>query len=476
MKKRLLGFIFALTILLSFTACGKVAKAETTTAETEYHTAEPNINDSADDMVIGNVTGNVVSLENDKITLKVKDEQISFEIGSKTSLKGNIEENKPATVYFMGNISKTDKLTLAEIITGDIGSDGFADAVIEEDAPDYVYATVSGRADEILAGMSLEEKIGQMFLLSNNCRDNTEQLISDYHIGGLVMLAPDFEYENKATVREKISALQEKSDIGLFIATEEEGGAVNSISRFSQFRAVPFWSAQDLYSEGGFGYIETISIEKAALLNSLGINLNLSPVCNVIDNKDSAFFKRSLGQSPQITADFVSTVVATFKEHNVATAVKYFPGYDGNGDEAAQIITDNREYEAFEQSDFAPFKAAIRKGTEFIMLSHNIVTCIDGENPASLSPAVNEVLRTELGFAGIAVTDDLSKLPDYEESKGETAVKAVKAGNDMLYTCSCEEEIEAIVKAVNSGDIPLDNIDISVLRILNAKLRLRIIE
>ena len=476
MKKRLLGFIFALTILLSFTACGKSAKAETTTAETTYHTAEPNINDSADDMVIGNVTGNVVSFESDKITLKVKDEQISFEIGSKTSLKGNIEENKPATVYFMGNISKTDKLTLAEIITGDIGSDGLADAEIEEDTPDYVYATVSGRADEILAGMSLEEKIGQMFLISNNCREDTEQLISDYHIGGLVMLAPDFEYENKATVREKISSLQEKSDIGLFIATEEEGGEVNSISRFSQFRAVPFWSAQDLFSEGGFGYIETISIEKAALLNSLGINLNLSPVCNIIDNKDSTFFGRSLGQSPQITADFVSTVVTTFKEHNVATAVKYFPGYDGNGDESAKIITDNREYEAFEQTDFAPFKAAIRKGTEFIMLSHNIVTCIDGENPASLSPAVNEVLRTELGFAGIAVTDDLSRLPDYEENKGETAVKAVKAGNDMLYTSSCDEEIKAIVKAVNSGEIPLDNIEISVLRILNAKLRLGVIE
>ena len=476
MKKRLLGFIFTLMILLSFTACGNSAKAESLPSETADYSAEPNINNSADDMVIGNVTGNVISLESDKITLKVKDEQISFEIGSKTSIKGNIEESKPATVYYMGNISKTDKLTLAEIITGEIGSDGLPDAEIEEDTPDYVYATVSGRADEILAGMSLEEKIGQMFLISNNCREDTEQLINDYHIGGLVMLAPDFEYESKATVREKISSLQEKSSIGLFIATEEEGGEVNSISRFSQFRAVPFWSAQDLYSEGGFGYIETISIEKAALLDSLGINLNLSPVCNIIDNRDSAFFKRSLGQSAQITADFASTVVTTFKEHNVGTAVKYFPGYDGNGDETSQIITDSRSYTAFEEIDFAPFKAAIRKGTEFIMLSHNIVTCMDGESPASLSPAVNEILRTELGFAGIAVTDDLSKLPDYEDSKGETAVKAVKAGNDILYTCSCEEEIKAIVKAVNSGEIPLDNIDISVLRILNAKLRLGIIE
>lgn len=476
-KKRLLCFVFTLLFLTSATSCGTVSDTAATSETTSLSTAEPNINDAADDMVVGSINGTVLYIDDNKITIDADGEQISFALNSKTTIKGDISSNKPAAVYFMGNISKTDQLTVAEIITGDIGSDG-ADAVMDDDKPDSVYAVVSGRADEILAGMSLEEKVGQMFMISCNGRDDLDTLISDYHIGGLVMLPADFEYENKATFRQKIDSLQGKSTAGLFIAVEEEGGTVNTISRFSQFRAVPFWSSKDLYNEGGFSYIETIAIEKASLLNNLGININFDPMCSVVENENSVFYSRSFGQTVQLTADYVSTTVSTFKEHNVASALKYFPGYDGNGDESGALIFDSRSYDEFDESDFIPFRTGIRKGAEFIIISHNIVPSMDSENPASLSAPIHEILRSELGFAGIVITDDMNSeaLLDYADSRANVAVLAVAAGNDMIYTDSCTEEIAAVIDAVNSGAISEEQIDISVLRILNAKIKLGIIE
>lgn len=477
MKKRLLCCALALLFLAASAACGTASDTAAASESASLSIAEPNINDAADDMVVGSINGTVLYIDDNKITINADGELISFAVNSKTTIKGDILPNEPAAVYFMGNISKTDQLTIAEIITSDIGSDG-ADAVMNDDKPDFVYAVVSGRADEILAGMSLEEKVGQMFMISCDGRDDLDALISDYHIGGLVMQPADFEYENKSTFRQKIDLLQSKSAAGLFIAVEEEGGTVNTVSRFPQFRAVPFWSSKDLYKEGGFNYIETIAIEKASLLNELGININLDPMCSVIENENSVFFNRSFGQTAQLTADYVSATVSTFKEHNVASALKYFPGYDGSGSESDALISDSRSYEEFDETDFVPFRAGIRKGAEFVIVSHNIVQSMDGENPASLSAPVHEILRSELGFAGIIITDYINgeTLRNYAESRANTAELAITAGNDMIYTDSCAEEIAAVIDAVNSGAISEEQIDISVLRILNEKIKLGIIE
>ena len=209
MKKRLLCCALALLFLTASAACGTASDTAAASESASLSTAEPNINDAADDMVVGSINGTVLYIDDNKITINADGELISFAVNSKTTIKGDILPNEPAAVYFMGNISKTDQLTIAEIITSDIGSDG-ADAVMNDDKPDSVYAVVSGRADEILAGMSLEEKVGQMFMISCDGRDDLDALISDYHIGGLVMQPADFEYENKSTFRQKIDLLQSK--------------------------------------------------------------------------------------------------------------------------------------------------------------------------------------------------------------------------------------------------------------------------
>jgi len=331
------------------------------------------------------------------------------------------------------------------------------------------------RAAEILKGMTLEEKIGQMFFV--RCRN--EQAISDiktFHLGGYILFTEDFEGKSRDELKNTLQSYQEISKIPLLIGVDEEGGDVNRLSRYSQFRSVPFLSPQSLYQEGGFDLVISDTIEKAKLLKGLGINVNLAPVCDVSTNSDDFIYNRSFGKNATKTAEYVKTIVSAMNKQNIGCTLKHFPGYGNNVDTHTGIAIDNRSYESFVESDFLPFQAGIDAGAGSILVSHNIVTCMDETLPASLSPAVHKILRDTLGFNGVIMTDDLvmDAITQYTNDEA-SAVLAITAGNDLIVATNFDVQIPAVIAAVEDDIINEDRINESVMRVLIWKLSLGII-
>lgn len=326
------------------------------------------------------------------------------------------------------------------------------------------------KAREILNGMTLEEKVGQMFIV--RCpEEDAAAKAEQYHLGGYILFARDFEDKTPETVREAIEAYQRVSELPMLIGVDEEGGTVTRISRYPAFRAEPFASPQELYQAGGLEAVAQDTEEKCELLESLGVNVNFAPVCDVSENPSDFIYERSFGQNAQLTAEYVRTVVEKMRERGMLCVLKHFPGYGNNADTHTGIAYDSRPYETFETSDFLPFQAGIESGAQMVLVSHNIVSCMDGERPASLSPRVHEILREELGFTGVIVTDDLAMdgVRDFTDD-GNAAVLAVQAGNDLLCCADFKTQIPAVLEAVEGGEITEERIEESVLRILEMKL------
>ena len=251
---------------------------------------------------------------------------------------------------------------------------------------------------------------------------------------------------------------------------DEEGGEVVRVSSNPNLRSTPFRSPQLLYAMGGMDRVQEDAEEKAQLLLDLGINVNLAPVADVSTNPEDFIYSRTLGQGPEETAEYVTTVMEAFHKEGLSSVLKHFPGYGSNDDTHAGASLDKRSLYALENRDLVPFQAGIDAGADCVLVSHNIVTAIDGDLPASLSPEVHRILREELGFTGVVLTDDLAMdaVESYAED-GSVAVLAVLAGNDMIVTTDFETQIPLVIAAVEDGTIDQATIDQAVSRVLGWK-------
>jgi len=242
-------------------------------------------------------------------------------------------------------------------------------------------------------------------------------------------------------------------------------------SKYPAFRSEPFASPQKLYAQGGLPLLEEDAREKSAFLLDLGINVNLAPVADVSTDPSSFIYYRTLGQDAETTARYVESTVQTMRNAGIGCALKHFPGYGNNGDTHQSIITDTRDAAAFWQADFLPFQSGIAAGADMVLVSHTIVQAFDAERPASISPAIYTLLREELGFTGLIITDDMGMdgLTAFTDD-GDAAVQAVLAGADILLTSRYPAQIAAVLQAVEDGRIPMQTIDERVTRILRYKI------
>ena len=200
---------------------------------------------------------------------------------------------------------------------------------------------VQAKIDELMSGMTLEEKVGQMFIA--RCPDVDEAAaVEQYKPGGYILFGRDFSGKSKQEIVNNIARYQAAAKTPMFIGVDEEGGTVNRVSLNSSLRAVPFWAPRDLYASGGMDLIKSDTEEKCELLKSLGINLNFAPVCDISTNPSDFMYKRSFGGTPEATADFVETVVSVMNEEKVGSVLKHFPGYGNNSDTHTGIAYDNR--------------------------------------------------------------------------------------------------------------------------------------
>lgn len=320
--------------------------------------------------------------------------------------------------------------------------------------------------DLLLSGLTTEEKVGQLFLA--RCRKETAaEDIAQYHLGGLVLFDRDTEDETPESLRQTLERYQEAATIPLLIAVDEEGGSVVRISDKPAFRDAPFSSPRSLYEGGGMEALRTAEVEKDALLSDLGINVNLAPVCDITTDPAAFLYDRSLGQSPELTCQWVQIAVEEGQTYGIGCVLKHFPGYGNNADTHVGIAIENRSLEELEAQDLLPFAAGMEAGCGAVMMSHIQVTALDAEYPASLSPAVHRYVRETMGYNGVLVTDDLvMDAISVPYGVGEAAVLAVLAGNDLLISSDFPEQYAAVLEAIREGRISEEQIDNAVRRIL----------
>ena len=329
------------------------------------------------------------------------------------------------------------------------------------------------RLQTLLDSMTLEEKVGQLFFV--RCPEtNAVEDISTYHLGGYLLFGRDFKdgenWLTKEQFLEKIQVYQDAAEIPLFIGSDEEGGTVTRASRNPNLFSEPFKSPQAIYSAGGMEALAQDALDKSQSLLDLGINVNFAPVCDVSTDPNDFIYDRTLGQDAETTADYITRTVLTMGDAGEMAVLKHFPGYGNNADTHTGIAVDDRPMETFENSDLLPFKAGIEADAPFVLVSHNIVSCMDPDLPASLSPAVHKVLREECGFDGIAITDDLAMDAVQAYAKdGAVAVMALQAGNDMVITTDYRTQIPAVIEAVKNGTLEESVIDSACFRVLKCK-------
>lgn len=320
------------------------------------------------------------------------------------------------------------------------------------------------RLRERIAGMSIEEKVGQMFFVRCPEMGAAEDVVA-YHLGGLLLFGRDYKdadggWLSAEELTAKLESYQAAAELPLFIGSDEEGGTVTRASRDPKLFAQPLPSPQELYAARGMDGLAAETLDYNKQLLALGINVNLAPVCDVSTDAGDFIYARSFGGDAAATSEFVTAAVGAIRDAGVAAVLKHFPGYGNNADTHTGVAIDKRPY---------AFEAGIAAGAPFVLVSHNVVECMDAALPASLSPAVHEVLRETLGFDGIVITDDLAMDAVKQYANGEAAVLAVLAGNDMLITSDYQNDIPAVLAAVADGRITESEIDAHVLRILRYK-------
>lgn len=344
------------------------------------------------------------------------------------------------------------------------------------------------QAKSIMDGMTLEEKVGQLFLLhypgdGSGTAEQAKALIDKYHPGGYLVFDAMFANSTPDTVRSKIAAAQSDSKIPMLFSVDEEGGTTASgrrivrISSHSQYGHDPFRSPQELKAAGGLSAVAADTVDKANFLKDLGLNVNHAPVADV-SGSTGYMYGRTYGGDGVENAEYVETVVSNSDVNGVATTLKHFPGYGGTGSNTHNGFAENTlSWEEFLYNDLLPFRAGIAAGSHAVMVTHNTINCLDTENPASLSPAVYNMLRTEMNFDGVAMTDDLNMaaITNYVGS-GKASLRALQAGADMAMTGIPDSDVPVVLAAAQDGSFPLADIEAKCLRVLCWKIEMGLIE
>lgn len=342
--------------------------------------------------------------------------------------------------------------------------------VTEEEKPSLV--------DETLAGMTLHEKVCQMMFVTPEeltgedgvtvAGDATRQALENYPVGGIVYFAKNLESQDQ--VKEMIDNSQKYSSIGLFVATDEEGGVVN---RLMDTVGTTYIGSMYYYKDDGDETAYENAYTIANDMSALGFNLDFAPVADVWSNPDNTVIgERAYSDDYAQAAELVGNAVKGFNDGGVMCTLKHFPGHgDTAEDSHYSSAYVHRTKEEIMADEMQPFRSGIEAGAEFVMVGHLIVPDID-EVPATLSYKIaTGILRDELKFEGVAITDsfEMESIAD-NYSVDDAVVMSVKAGIDMiLQPKDMASAVNSIEQAVADGELSEDRIDESVRRILTLK-------
>ena len=344
----------------------------------------------------------------------------------------------------------------------------------------------------LLEDMTLEEKAGQLFFVRVPAENAVEDVMT-YHLGGYLLFGRDFKdatgnWRTADLIKQTIQNYQDTSAIPMLIGVDEEGGTVVRVSSNPHLRSKKFSSPGKLWKQGLDALLRETR-EKSILLKSLGFNVNLAPVADVSTNPRDFIYDRTTGMDAEETADYTARVTEAQSFYGLGSVLKHFPGYGNNKDTHTGVAVDERSMEKFLEQDFLPFQAGIaveetvwpsgelRRLRPAVLVSHNIVNCMDPNLPASLSPEVHRILREDLGFDGVVMTDDLAMdAVSAYAAGGNVAVMSIQAGNDLVVTTDYRTQIPRVIQAVRDGALEEEAVDAACLRVLRWKLELGLLE
>lgn len=334
--------------------------------------------------------------------------------------------------------------------------------------------TIDEKVDKIVASMSKTEKIGQMVMIGiqgTKVDDDSLYMLNQYHMGGVILF--DRNMESPEQVKQLTSDLQSQSNekVPLFIGIDEEGGDVVRMAE----KLTPPPSQKEIGATGDIEQAKTWAIKTAKSLKDMGINVNFAPVADVGSND-----KRSYSTDANTVIDFVRAATKGYQQENIIYSLKHFPGI-GKGKVDSHIDSSSIDVakEVLMTEDILPFKTIIDESDPndyFILVSHLKYLALDEEYPASLSSKImTDLLRNELGYKGIIITDDMEMgaVANHNDFRS-IGVNAVKAGADIVLVCHEYEHQQEVylglLDAVNNGEISQERIDESIKRIIKVKL------
>ena len=322
--------------------------------------------------------------------------------------------------------------------------------------------------------MDVREMVGQMFVVSVGGTEPDyyiEKMVRERNIGGVILFGSNMKSEGQ--VRALTDSLQRLSmqtepAVPLFVAVDQEGGDIASAPWVS---AQP--AAAGVGSRGNPAEARMISEQMGEELLRAGVNTNFAPVVDT--GFGAAIGNRSYGEDPELVSKMGTAAVEGFDAAGIASAAKHFPNHGPavvDSHEGLPVV--NHDTNTIESYDLPPFRAAIGAGVPMVMAGHLLYPAVDAERPASLSPRWISMLREDLGFGGVVVTDDLAMAgASGGGAPARAAVEAVKAGADLLIVSSPPQQqadaFDAVVAAVESGEIPEKRIRGSVERLLGVK-------
>jgi beta-N-acetylhexosaminidase len=328
-----------------------------------------------------------------------------------------------------------------------------------------------------LDNMTLDEKIGQMITIGidgYSVDDTAKQLITDKKVGGVILFKNNISDSNQLLqLINDIKGINSTNKIPIFISVDQEGGRVNRLP--SEIKSLPSNEIIGNKNDNKLAYDIGKNIGYA--LGSFGFNMDFAPVLDVNSNPNNTVIgDRSFSNDKDKVASLGASEINGFKDSNIISVAKHFPGHgDTATDSHYALPIINKTLDELKSVEFVPFKKAIEEKVPAIMVSHILMPQIDANNPASMSKTIiTDILRKDLKFDGLIVTDDMTMGAVTNELDITTAcINSINAGADLLLVCHGYHNeinvINAIKDAVNNGIISIDTINRSVYKILSLK-------
>lgn len=334
---------------------------------------------------------------------------------------------------------------------------------------------ITQTVDYTLAHMTLDQKIGQMMMFETDAQSwnsDMDEMVSQMDAGAIIIYKKNMVNPEQLTAF--IASAQAHSAIPMFVTMDEEGGNVDRLGDLGFNPPLP--SAVYLGSTGDPHKAYDAGTTAALELQHYGINVDLAPVVDVRLVSGQVEGPRLFGNDPTTVASFAGNFLQALQQHKIIGTLKHWPGIgDTTADPHLTLPVINRTRTQLESTEFAPFRTLLADKPGMIMVTHVILPAIDSKMPASLSPAVVQgVLRNEMGYDGVVITDNLWMQGVSDTyGLGQAAVLAILAGDDLLEGAWDPTElrimIDAVKKAVTSGQISVSRIDQSVRRLLKLK-------